>query len=222
MRCHSCRWCYSLLWLLFFSLLDQCFSLSIFFFSSRRRHTRCLSDWSSDVCSSDLLWYATFVAVLLVTFTIFLYALISRNLYTQLDEGLSRQVTTAAGLFKAELAESPSEPVSAASEAVSQMRWNNSALAIFKGTQLLAVTEPKQSKELTVMAAMPVTTTSPTFVWVPEFGPKRARAAIVPIAIGEHEYRSVAFAPLDSISSQLSDLRRIFWIVLPLTLLAAG
>src|SRR5947199_8603919 len=26
-----------------------------FFFSSRRRHTRCLSEWSSDVCSSDLL-----------------------------------------------------------------------------------------------------------------------------------------------------------------------
>src|SRR5262245_8232559 len=26
-----------------------------FFFASRRRHTRCLSDWSSDVCSSDLL-----------------------------------------------------------------------------------------------------------------------------------------------------------------------
>src|ERR1035441_8811397 len=25
-----------------------------FFFSSRRRHTRCLSDWSSDVCSADL------------------------------------------------------------------------------------------------------------------------------------------------------------------------
>src|SRR5437588_13101858 len=29
-------------------------SLSIFFFSSRRRHTRSLCDWSSDVCSSDL------------------------------------------------------------------------------------------------------------------------------------------------------------------------
>src|SRR6266542_5190013 len=26
-----------------------------FFFSSRRRHTRCYRDWSSDVCSSDLL-----------------------------------------------------------------------------------------------------------------------------------------------------------------------
>src|SRR5437867_6606345 len=29
-------------------------SLSVFFFSSRRRHTRSYGDWSSDVCSSDL------------------------------------------------------------------------------------------------------------------------------------------------------------------------
>src|SRR2546429_3587551 len=28
--------------------------VSCFFFSSRRRHTRCSRDWSSDVCSSDL------------------------------------------------------------------------------------------------------------------------------------------------------------------------
>src|SRR6266542_3570226 len=30
-----------------------------FFFSSRRRHTRCYRDWSSDVCSSDLLTETT-------------------------------------------------------------------------------------------------------------------------------------------------------------------
>src|SRR5256885_3625413 len=29
-------------------------SVSVFFFSSRRRHTRLQGDWSSDVCSSDL------------------------------------------------------------------------------------------------------------------------------------------------------------------------
>src|SRR3989442_9993246 len=29
-------------------------SYVFFFFSSRRRHTRCGRDWSSDVCSSDL------------------------------------------------------------------------------------------------------------------------------------------------------------------------
>src|SRR2546422_10680250 len=32
----------------------ECLSC-FFFFSSRRRHTRCSRDWSSDVCSSDLL-----------------------------------------------------------------------------------------------------------------------------------------------------------------------
>src|SRR5205809_5792796 len=30
-------------------------SSPVFFFSSRRLHTRCSRDWSSDVCSSDLL-----------------------------------------------------------------------------------------------------------------------------------------------------------------------
>src|SRR3989442_9335330 len=42
--------------------VSQCFTvgrlgvghLLVFFFSSRRRHTRCGRDWSSDVCSSDL------------------------------------------------------------------------------------------------------------------------------------------------------------------------
>src|SRR5690606_40768970 len=31
-----------------------CMILLVFFFSSRRRHTRFSRDWSSDVCSSDL------------------------------------------------------------------------------------------------------------------------------------------------------------------------
>src|SRR2546429_6532382 len=38
--------------LLWFS---QTSTVRFFFFSSRRRHTRCSRDWSSDVCSSDLL-----------------------------------------------------------------------------------------------------------------------------------------------------------------------
>src|SRR3989449_7579455 len=41
-----------------FSTMNGCPSasdtLGVFFFSSRRRHTRCSRDWSSDVCSSDL------------------------------------------------------------------------------------------------------------------------------------------------------------------------
>src|SRR5699024_11327008 len=33
----------------------NCFCHFFFFFSSRRRHTRSKRDWSSDVCSSDLI-----------------------------------------------------------------------------------------------------------------------------------------------------------------------
>src|SRR5262249_56751924 len=33
---------------------DSFYISLFFFFSSRRRHTRLVSDWSSDVCSSDL------------------------------------------------------------------------------------------------------------------------------------------------------------------------
>src|SRR5438045_4197370 len=53
-------WCslFYVLMSIYFRCDFKCFCLLIlfvvFFFSSRRRHTRCLSDWSSDVCSSDL------------------------------------------------------------------------------------------------------------------------------------------------------------------------
>src|SRR5690606_39644617 len=40
----------------FFCVFLWCFLL-FFFFSSRRRHTRFSRDWSSDVCSSDLMLF---------------------------------------------------------------------------------------------------------------------------------------------------------------------
>src|SRR5699024_11533792 len=42
--------------------------VSVFFFSSRRRHTRSKRDWSSDVCSSDLFSSGDFQALLLQKF----------------------------------------------------------------------------------------------------------------------------------------------------------
>src|SRR5437016_10254030 len=43
------------MYLVFFIVFNLfLFFFFFFFFSSRRRHTRLVSDWSSDVCSSDL------------------------------------------------------------------------------------------------------------------------------------------------------------------------
>src|ERR1017187_10768159 len=38
--------------------MQHCVGVFFFFFSTRRRHTRYIGDWSSDVCSSDLLFCA--------------------------------------------------------------------------------------------------------------------------------------------------------------------
>src|SRR5256886_11098003 len=40
--------------IIFLNFMLTCIGLFLFFFSSRRRHTRFDCDWSSDVCSSDL------------------------------------------------------------------------------------------------------------------------------------------------------------------------
>src|SRR5437762_10325309 len=45
----------------FFLFFYPLFYFFFFFFSSRRRHTRYIGDWSSDVCSSDLLVFASHV-----------------------------------------------------------------------------------------------------------------------------------------------------------------
>src|SRR5690554_7984240 len=69
---------------MFVCLLYVC-CLFFFFFSSRRRHTRCGRDWSSDVCSSDLV--ATSLGVILgihpqaalICIAIFLVVFIASN-----------------------------------------------------------------------------------------------------------------------------------------------
>src|SRR2546429_5790354 len=49
------------MWRTSFPFLKRvCATYVFFFFSSRRRHTRCSRDWSSDVCSSDLNYFKMF------------------------------------------------------------------------------------------------------------------------------------------------------------------
>src|SRR5204862_4750701 len=51
----------------------RCVVSRSFFFSSRRRHTRSLRDWSSDVCSSDLIEFTSTsgrIRILLVEFNL--------------------------------------------------------------------------------------------------------------------------------------------------------
>src|SRR5688500_19241929 len=65
----------------------------IFFFSSRRRHTRLQGDWSSDVCSSDLAGVAAAVE------TVHAYSLVHDDLPCMDDDDLRRGRPTTHRVF---------------------------------------------------------------------------------------------------------------------------
>src|SRR5690606_39323924 len=59
-----------------------------FFFSSRRRHTRFSRDWSSDVCSSDLLNSESLIKITRYNFipTVFIAKVFAELAFNQLSE----------------------------------------------------------------------------------------------------------------------------------------
>src|SRR5260221_10115686 len=71
----------------------------VFFFSSRRRHTRSLCDWSSDVCSSDLCQTFCLVATWLGLAPFCTAALVDPEIEADLGvDGSSEFVLYAAGV----------------------------------------------------------------------------------------------------------------------------
>src|SRR3989440_12526027 len=64
--------------------------MALFFFSSRRRHTRSDRDWSSDVCSSDLQATVSQCARLTVAWSIVLLMLVALVFFAQLGGMYSR------------------------------------------------------------------------------------------------------------------------------------
>src|SRR5699024_11979657 len=72
-----------------------------FFFSSRRRHTRSKRDWSSDVCSSDLIILYTMLSWLYYAFFFHIF-FISENLNLQIKyiEKKQKSINKSLHIFK--------------------------------------------------------------------------------------------------------------------------
>src|SRR6266496_5936321 len=68
-----------------------------FFFSSRRRHTRSLRDWSSDVCSSDLLGAGMAITVAPLTTTVM--TSIDDERHAGAASGINNAISRVAGLL---------------------------------------------------------------------------------------------------------------------------
>src|SRR5712692_3711071 len=82
-------------------------------------------------------WYVLLFGLLLAGFSIFVYLVLSQTLYARLDQSLLAAVQVVAAEFGSESAESEEGAVSAAAQALTELRIPGVYLAIFEGEQLL-------------------------------------------------------------------------------------
>ena len=108
-------------------------------------------------------WYVGFSAVLLALFCLFCYQLLARSLQARVVDKLSAEAATAASLLEDEIHEQNGDVPKAATEVVTDMRLNGSAVAVLRDGQVLAGTILPDALRVTHAAAagLTVVTTEP-------------------------------------------------------------
>jgi two-component system, OmpR family, sensor kinase len=109
-------------------------------------------------------WYVGFFAALLVLFCVFCYQLLARSLTARVEEKLASQATTAGSLLEDEIRELNGDVERAATEVVTDMRLNGSAVAVLRGGKVLAGTILARAHRVTrsVSADLTIVVTEPT------------------------------------------------------------
>jgi heavy metal sensor kinase len=170
------------------------------------------------------LWYVLVCGLLLIGFSLFIYVVLSKNLYARLDHSLSNATQTATSAFQTEVAENGGNVEAGAQEALSELRLPDVYIAIYKGKQLLAADYPEGQ-----LLALPENTATViragnqvAFTTIDGFGEEGARVAIATVNLAATDYLVVVTEPLHDLVEQLEAIRRTFYFGMPATLLVAG
>lgn len=169
------------------------------------------------------LWYLAFSSLLFLLFGLLLQSVVARALERHLDESLSVEANTAAALLADEFGEMKGDAVAAASEVLADLRLSGSTVAFFKGRQLLGSSTPLRQRQLAEIAQV-ASAGAPVhrIITLPQAGPNGSHAAMIPITLGGQDYQVLAIQPLDEIAADLSVLRRVLLLALPLVIGIAG
>ena len=169
------------------------------------------------------LWYLGLFSLLFLLFSVFLYGVLDNALRSRLDERLSSEANTTAGLFLAELEELKGDAGPAAVETISEMRPRGVLLAIFENHRLLTPSAPASGGELEAVGRQALAGgQSDLVVNLPGLGAKGSRASVHRFVSGGRTYLAVAVEPWDSVAADLARFRRVLFISFPLLLLVAG
>ncbi len=165
-------------------------------------------------------WYLLLFAALFVGFSLFLYGLLARGLYQRLDETLSAQARTAAGLFQDELREHKGDAPAAAAEVISEIDSRGALLAVFEGKTLLAGSAAADDREL--LDVIGRAGEREVHATVSRRGKTKARAAAYPFLIDGRRYVLLIAESLHATREELELVRGVLYVALPLFLLIAG
>jgi two-component system, OmpR family, sensor kinase len=148
---------------------------------------------------------------------------LSRALAKRMDQTLSSEVSTAAGLFRDEMAELKGDSLGAAREAMSEMTIRGVLVAVFTGDKLLASSAPFHSPELLGLAAQAAAAhDAEILTTIPHYGSAGARAVARGFVFDGRQYVLLAAESLDSIQAELAVVRHVIYFALPLAVLIAG
>ncbi|HKW99444.1 MAG TPA: heavy metal sensor histidine kinase [Bryobacteraceae bacterium] len=168
-------------------------------------------------------WYLLLFTLLFLAFSIFLYSVLSKALARRMDETLSSEVATAAGLFRDEMAELNGDRVGAAREAMAEMTIRGVLVAVFADDQLLGSSSPFNIPDLQhLIRRAAAAHNAEILTTVARPGSAGARVVARGFVFGGKQYVVIAVESLESIQSELAVVRRVLYLALPLVLLIAG
>jgi len=167
-------------------------------------------------------WYVFVFGILLVGFSGFVYLVLSRTLYRQLDQSLLNSAQVVAGEFRSEMAENDGDPASSATQTLTELHVPGIDVSIFDGGQLLASSSEQDSLSPQVLSFSRGTNQLPAFATIHDYGEEGARLVTVSVNVGGRDFLIAAAEPLHELVEQLESIRRILYLGFPAGLLVAA
>jgi len=130
---------------------------------------------------------------------------------------------TAAALLADEFGEMKGDAAAASSEVLADLRLSGSTVAFLAGGRVLGSSAPIPPEELTeITRRAGGNAATRQAIALPLAGPNGAHAAVVRMTLGGREYLVLAVQPLDELAADLTVLRRVLLLALPLMIGLAG
>jgi heavy metal sensor kinase len=170
------------------------------------------------------LWYVLVFGVLLSGFSLAIYLVLSKSLYSRLDLSLGNAAKTIARSFQVETNERGGDAAAGAVDTLSTLQLPDVHVAIYQDDRLLASNYPDGQPPVPLDASLISSTADGqmVFLTVTNFGEEGARQVWLPLKTGGGRYVVFITEPLHDLVEQLEAMRRIFYFGLPAALLAAG